>query len=105
MSRLAGVAETSGTRGVKPRFGSTLGAVFAVTCLLAAGVGCGGAPPQIVDYSPLRGAQDVSTAAPVSLSFDHPVDKASVASRLHLVPDTEGTIRWLSPQRLVIDHA
>lgn len=66
---------------------------------------CGGNPPQIVDYSPQRGAIDVSTAAPIKISFDHAVDQASVESRLHLNPKTSGRARWLSASRLVYEHA
>jgi dipeptidyl aminopeptidase/acylaminoacyl peptidase len=66
---------------------------------------CGGAPAQIVDYAPLRGAHDVSTATPIDITFDHAVDKASVASRLHLSPSVGGSILWLSPQHLQYEHA
>lgn len=73
--------------------------------VLAGALACGGAPPQIVDYSPLRGARDVSTAAPIQITFDHDVDEGSVASRLHLVPETPGTITWLSARQLVYQHS
>ncbi len=76
-----------------------------VGAIVLSGAFACGAPPQIVDYSPLRGAHDVSTAAPVRITFDHDVDPGSVASRLHLVPATTGTIRWLSPRQLVYEHA
>jgi Bacterial Ig-like domain len=66
---------------------------------------CGGNPPQIVDYFPQRGAIDVSTAAPIKITFDHDVDKASVVSRLHLVPASSGTVQWESPRQLVYTHA
>jgi hypothetical protein len=66
---------------------------------------CGGNPPQIVDYSPQRGAIDVSTAAPITIAFDHPVDRASVESRLHLVPASNGTVHWQSAQQLTYDHS
>jgi hypothetical protein len=72
--------------------------------VLAGGFACGGSPPQIVDYSPVRGAHDVSTAAPILVTFDHDVDEASVASRLHLVPETQGTFTWLSPRELTYQH-
>ena len=72
--------------------------------VLAGAFACGGAPPQIVDYSPLRGAHDVSTAASIQITFDHDVDEASVASRLHLVPETQGVITWISPRKLVYEH-
>ena len=66
---------------------------------------CGGDPPQIVDYSPQRNTVDVSTAAPIRVSFDHDVDQASVESRLHLAPPTAGSVRWLNGHQLVYDHA
>jgi hypothetical protein len=65
---------------------------------------CGGNPPQIVDYAPQRGAIDVSTAAPIRITFDHAVDRPSVESRLHLGPTTPGTVRWLNDRQLIYDH-
>jgi Bacterial Ig-like domain len=65
---------------------------------------CGGSPPQIVDYSPQRNTTDVSTAAPIRIVFDHAVDQASVASRLHLSPSTTGQVEWLNRQTLVYHH-
>ncbi|MGA8922960.1 MAG: Ig-like domain-containing protein [Candidatus Dormiibacterota bacterium] len=65
---------------------------------------CGGNPAQIVDYSPLRGSIDVSTAAPIHIAFDHDVDQGSVAGRLHLIPATPGRVSWLSGRELVYDH-
>ena len=82
-----------------------LRALFVAALLGASLAACGGAPPQIIDYSPLRGARDVPTTLPVAITFDHDVDEASVASRLHLVPATPGTITWKSPRRLIFEHA
>jgi hypothetical protein len=65
---------------------------------------CGGDPPQIVDYSPQRNSADVSTATPIRITFDHDVDQASVASRLHLSPATTGSVRWLNGRQLAYDH-
>jgi hypothetical protein len=65
---------------------------------------CGGNPPQIVDYAPERGTIGVSTAAPIRITFDHDVDKASVESRLSLLPATSGNVQWLSPRRLEYQH-
>ena len=65
---------------------------------------CGGDPPQIVDYAPQRNTIDVSTAAPIRITFDHDVDQASVAGRLHLAPSTIGSVRWISGRQLVYDH-
>jgi Bacterial Ig-like domain/WD40-like Beta Propeller Repeat len=67
--------------------------------------GCGGSPPQIVDYSPQRNTVDVSTAVPIRITFDHDVDQASVASRLHLSPPTSGSINWINGRQLVYQHA
>ena len=69
--------------------------------LLAA---CGGDPAQIVDYAPQRNAVDVSTATPIKITFDHAVDQASVAGRLHLSPAATGTVKWLDGRHLVFDH-
>ena len=71
---------------------------------LSALAACGGSPPQIIDYAPERGAIDVSTAAPIHITFDHDVDKESVASRLSLLPATDGTVTWLSPRQLESSH-
>jgi hypothetical protein len=79
--------------------------VTAITALLIPLTACGGNPPQIVDYSPQRGAIAVSTASSVKITFDHAVDKASVESRFRLSPSTTGTVRWDSPRHLVYDHA
>jgi Tol biopolymer transport system component len=66
---------------------------------------CGGSPPQIVDYAPQRNATDVSTAAPIRITFDHDVDQGSVASRLHLSPATTGDIEWVNNRELLFHHA
>src|SRR5690348_17547167 len=65
---------------------------------------CGGDPPQIVDYSPQRNSIDVSTAAPVHITFDHDVDQASVESRLHLFPATTGSTQWVNGHELLYHH-
>ncbi len=81
-------------------------AILAAAALLVglAVTGCGGDPPQIVDYAPQRNTIDVSTAAPIHITFDHDVDQASVASRLRLAPATIGSVRWLSGRQLIYDH-
>lgn len=66
---------------------------------------CGGSPPQIVDYSPQRNTTDVSTAAAIQIAFDHNVDQASVASRLHLSPATTGQVEWVNGHTLLYHHA
>jgi hypothetical protein len=66
---------------------------------------CAGSPPQIVDYSPQRNSVDVSTSAPIRIVFDHNVDQASVASRLHLSPSTAGHVEWISGRELAYQHA
>ena len=80
-------------------------ALFAAAALAPALlVACGGDPAQIVDYAPQRNAVDVSTATPIEITFDHAVDQASVAGRLHLSPATIGTVKWLDDRHLVFDH-
>src|SRR4029077_4794234 len=80
-------------------------AIAAMVGVLIGLAACGGSPPQIIDYSPERGAIDVSTAAPVRITFDHDVDQPSVASRLSLVPATDGEVVWLGPRQLEYQHA
>ncbi len=79
-------------------------AIAAVVLVVSSLAACGGSPPQIIDYSPERGAIDVSTAAPVRITFDHDVDKESVAGRLSLVPATDGNVVWLGPRQLEYQH-
>ena len=75
-----------------------------VVILLVGAPACGGAPAQIVDYSPLRSAKDVSTVTPVQITFDHDVNRASVESRLHLVPAVGGSIKWKNGHQLEYQH-
>jgi hypothetical protein len=80
-------------------------AVITVAAVLMVAIGaCGGSPPQIVDYSPERGAQSVSTTAPIRITFDHDVDQSSVETRLYLAPATLGKARWLSSRQVSYDH-
>src|SRR3989441_13282929 len=65
---------------------------------LSAIAACGSSPPQIISYSPERGTIDVSTAAPIRIAFDHDVDKEAVATRLSMLPATNGTVVWLGPR-------
>ncbi|MEA2628741.1 MAG: hypothetical protein QOJ10_1201 [Chloroflexota bacterium] len=81
-----------------------LGTAAIATLVLLSVTACGGNPPQIVDYSPERGAKDVSTALPIRLTFDHDVDMQSVESRLHLVPATTGKPVWINPRQLDYEH-
>ena len=85
-------------------WGRRWAAIGLSSLVLAGPLACGQSPPQIVDYAPERGAIDVSTAAPIHLTFDHDVSKPSVESRLHLVPATAGTVHWLSSRELTYDH-
>jgi len=82
--------------------------VFAIGALVAGLLpltACGGNPPQIVDYSPQRNTVDVPTAAPVTITFDHDVDRLSVENRLHLVPATDGQVHWRNSHQLTYTHA
>ncbi|HEY1163048.1 MAG TPA: Ig-like domain-containing protein [Candidatus Dormibacteraeota bacterium] len=83
-----------------------LGAMGALASLVLVAISaCGGNPPQIVDYSPLRGSIDVSTAAPIRITFDHDVDQQSIESRLHLQPATSGNLVWINRRQLAFQHA
>src|SRR5438309_11058271 len=73
-------------------------------CLSMALTAGGGDPPQIVDYSPQRNSVDVSTAAPPSITFDHDVDQASVASRPRLAPATAGPTQCVNGHELLSHH-
>src|SRR5713226_1794779 len=77
---------------------------IALVTLLVGAVACGGAPAQIVDYSPLRGARDVATLAPVEITFDHDVNRGSVESRLRLVPAVSGSVKWKNGHQLEYQH-
>jgi Bacterial Ig-like domain/WD40-like Beta Propeller Repeat len=66
-------------------------------------VACDG-PPQITAISPERHATSVRTNQPIRISFDRPVDAASVSSRFHLLPAVQGQVGWESPRDLVFTH-
>lgn len=52
--------------------------------------GCAGAPPTITALSPINGTKGVAADEPVVVSFDHPVDRASVPPRFHVDPALQG---------------
>ncbi len=54
--------------------------------------------------SPSRGATGVRSNAPVRIEFDRAMDRASVASRFHLVPGVRGSLRWIGERELVFEH-
>jgi hypothetical protein len=60
-----------------------LGVLAPILLLLAA---CAGAPPQITSLSPVNGSRGVAADEPVVVTFDHPVDRASVPPRFHVEP-------------------
>jgi len=82
-----------------------LGWILVAALVLLPLTACGGNPPQIVDYSPERGAKDVSTATPIRITFDHDVDMPSVESRLHLQPATNGNLVWVNSRQLTYEHS
>jgi Bacterial Ig-like domain len=81
-----------------------LGSIAVALLVLMTITACGGNPPQIVDYSPERGAKDVSTATPIRITFDQDVDMQSIETRLHLLPAVNGSIVWVSPRQLSYEH-
>ena len=50
--------------------------------------------PQVMDLAPAPGAQFVSARAPIRLTFNRPMDHASVESALRLSPPVEGAFAW-----------
>jgi hypothetical protein len=71
---------------------------------MAAAPACATSPPQIVDFSPGRGATQVASNAPIRITFDRPMDSESVSRRLHLVPEVTGPLNWDNPRQLVYSH-
>ena len=52
--------------------------------------GCFSAPPQITRLSPVNGSTGVAADAPITVVFDHPVQRDSVGSRFHVDPGITG---------------
>jgi hypothetical protein len=52
--------------------------------------GCFTSPPQIIRLSPVNGSTGVAADADVHVTFDHAVQRASVASRFHIDPAITG---------------
>ena len=65
--------------------------------------GCS-SPPQILEISPLQGANGVPSNAPVRIRFDRAMDRTSVASRFHLEPAVHGSIHWVNARQMRFDH-
>jgi Bacterial Ig-like domain/WD40-like Beta Propeller Repeat len=64
--------------------------LVAVAPLCALLSGCFTAPPQIIRLSPVNGSTGVAADAPLSVVFDHPVQRGSVVSRFHVDPGIGG---------------
>ena len=76
---------------------------LAFLVLASLGAACD-SPPQIVEISPGRGAQEVRTNAPVRIRFDRPVNKASVGASFNLLPAASGELAWPDASTLVFNH-
>lgn len=61
-------------------------------------------PPQVLEISPDRNAQQVPSNADVTIRFDRAVDRRSVAAHFSLTPAVRGTLDWPQPDRLVFHH-
>src|SRR6185436_19378106 len=86
----------SGSYGGR-RSGSGLGTWIALGVLgLAAGLGLAlfFTWPRLVAASPASGAAFVSSRSPIRLSFNGPMDQASVEAGLHTTPGVPGRITW-----------
>jgi TolB protein len=55
--------------------------------------------PQVKDFSPAAGVQNVSSRAPIRLTFNRPMDTASVQAALHFTPEAAGTFAWDAAQK------
>ena len=47
--------------------------------------------PQVKDFSPAAGAQNVSSRAFIRITFNRAMDSASVEAALHFTPEAAGT--------------
>jgi len=50
-------------------------------------------PPFVIDRVPARG-EEQGTEAPITLSFDKPMDRASVESAFQITPKVSGAFKW-----------
>jgi uncharacterized protein YfaS (alpha-2-macroglobulin family) len=50
-------------------------------------------PPEVVQHTPARG-EEQGLDAPILLTFDQPMDQASVEQAFHIEPTLPGTFRW-----------
>ena len=58
-------------------------------------------PPSIVAQTPAHGSTGVSCAAPITLTFDRPMNSASVESALSISSAVAGTFNWQSNNTVV----
>jgi hypothetical protein len=56
-------------------------------------------PPQIIDVWPAEGAE-LALDEPLSMTFDQPMDRASLDSALSFSPDVQGSLTWVDTQTL-----
>ncbi|MBE2241004.1 MAG: Ig-like domain-containing protein, partial [Caldilineaceae bacterium] len=50
-------------------------------------------PPFVIDRAPARG-EEQGTEAPITLSFDKPMDRASVEQAFEITPRVSGAFKW-----------
>jgi hypothetical protein len=78
--------------------------VMLATAAAALLTGCG-TPPQVLEISPSRGASDVNSSAPITVRFDRPMDRRSVAQHFKVLPAAQGTLTWIGSDELAYEHA
>jgi Tol biopolymer transport system component len=71
-----------------------IGFLLLIVIALALGAILISQAPRIVGVSPNSGDKAVPAGAPVRISFSRPMKAASVASRLHIEPETPGNLTW-----------
>ena len=50
--------------------------------------------PRVRDFYPAAGAQNISSRAPIRITFNRPMDSVSVEAALHFTPEAAGMFAW-----------
>ncbi len=81
-----------------------LATLLAGAAIAAAQISACTTPPQVVQISPDRDAQQVPSNADVVIQFDRAVDEGSVASHFMVSPNAAGIVTWPARNKLVFRH-
>ena len=61
-------------------------------------------PPLILRTTPEKG-EELDLTKPIELTFDQPMDKASVEAAFTIEPSVEGTLSWVSDEAVRFEPA